>query len=82
MNQTFAKRFFNNDDPIGKHFGFYIYRQKVGKFEIVGVTEDTQYGDPATKPFRPMFFLPSTQSTRFFDPSFDNRRFGAFETHA
>ena len=78
VNQAFAKRFFNNEDSIGKHFGFYIYRKEVGKFEIVGVTEDTKYGEP-TKTFRPMFFLPSTQSTRFFDPSFDNPRFGAFD---
>jgi putative ABC transport system permease protein len=78
VNQTFAKKFFNNEDPIGKHFGFYIYRKQVGKFEIVGVTEDTKYIEP-TKTFRPMFFLPSAQSTRFFDPSFDMTRFGAFE---
>lgn len=78
VNQTFAKKFLNNEDPVGKHFGFYIYRKNVGKFEIVGVTEDTKYFEP-TKTFRPMFFLPSTQITRFFDPSFDNPRFGAFE---
>jgi len=78
VNQAFAKKFFNDENPLGKHFGFYIYRKQVGTFEIVGVSEDTKYGEP-TKSFVPMFFLPSTQDTRFFDSSFDMTQFGAFE---
>ena len=72
VNQTFAKHFFKDDNPIGKHFG-YIDQQNAGDFEIVGVTEDTQYREP-TRKIPPMFFLPSTQSV-----TFDNPRFIAFE---
>ncbi len=72
VNQTFAKHFFKEDNPIGKHFG-YIDQKNAGDFEIVGVTEDTQYREP-TRKIPPMFFLPSTQSV-----TFDNPRFIAFE---
>ncbi len=41
--------------------------KKFGDFEIIGVTEDTKYRDPA-KETPPMFFLPSTQSVTFDDP--------------
>ena len=72
VNQTFARKFFKNESPIGRHFG-YIGAENAGLFEIVGVTEDTQYGEP-TRKIPPMFFLPSTQGV-----SFDNPRFTAFE---
>ena len=72
VNQTFAKHFFKDDSPIGKHFG-YIDVQHADSFEIVGVTEDTQYREPTHK-IPPMFFLPATQAIVF-----DNPRFIAFE---
>ena len=72
VNQAFTKHFFKDDNPIGKHFG-YIDQKHAGDFEIVGVTEDTQYREP-TRKIPPMFFLPSTQSV-----TFDNPRFIAFE---
>jgi predicted permease len=72
VNQTFARKFFKNEGPIGKHFG-YIGAENAGLFEIVGVTEDTQYREP-TRKIPPMFFLPSTQGV-----TFDNPRFTAFE---
>lgn len=72
VNQTFAKKFFNGESPIGKHFG-YINMKRAGDFDIVGVTEDTKYREP-TKEVPPMFFLPSTQGV-----TFDNSRFMAFE---
>jgi predicted permease len=72
VNQTFAQKFFKDENPIGKHFG-YIDMKHTGLFEIVGVTEDTQYREPSHK-IPPMFFLPSTQSV-----TFDNPRFIAFE---
>ena len=60
---------------MGHHFG-YIDQKNAGFFEIVGVTEDTQYRD-ATHKIPPMFFLPSTQSVVF-----DNPRFKAFEARS
>jgi predicted permease len=68
VNQTFAKHFFKDDNPIGKHFGD-IGMKYAGQFEIVGVTEDTQYRDPTHK-IPPMFFLPESQSVIYDDPRF------------
>jgi predicted permease len=68
VNQTFAKHFFKDDNPIGKHFGD-IGVKFAGQFEIVGVTEDTQYRDPTHK-IPPMFFLPESQSVIYDDPRF------------
>ena len=72
VNQTFAKRFFKGETPLGKHFGD-IDMSHAGDFEIVGVTEDTQYREPTHK-IPPMFFLPDSQSIAYADP-----RFVAFE---
>jgi predicted permease len=72
INETFAKKFFKDENPLGHHFG-YIDMQHAGQFEIVGVTENTEYREP-TRKIPPMFFLPSTQGVVF-----DNPRFIAFE---
>ena len=72
VNATFAKHFFKDDEPIGKHFGV-IDEKHAGSYEIVGVTEDTEYWRPTSK-IRPTFFLPETQWITYDDP-----RFTAFE---
>ncbi len=72
VNQTFAKKFFKDGDAIGRHFGD-IDQKHAGSFEIVGVTEDTQYRD-ATSKVPPMFFLPEAQWV-----AYDEARFKAFE---
>jgi predicted permease len=72
VNQTFAEKFFPNDDPIGKRFGI-LEPRYAGNFEIVGVTEDTQYRG-ATRKIPPTFFLPGTQQFLY-----ENPRFRAFE---
>ena len=41
INETFAKKFFPNENPIGKRFG--ITRKSPGEFEIVGVARDAKY---------------------------------------
>jgi len=66
VNQTFAKKFFGNEDPIGKHFGD-LEAKYAGAYEIVGVTEDTQYWSP-THRIRPTFFLADTQRMVYEDP--------------
>jgi len=66
VNQTFAKKFFGNEDPIGKHFGD-LEAKYAGAYEIVGVTEDTQYWSP-THRIRPTFFLADTQHMVYEDP--------------
>ena len=68
VNRTFARHFFKDDNPIGKHFGD-LGMQYAGQFEIVGVTEDTQYREP-TRTIPAMFFLPASQAVVYDDPRF------------
>jgi putative ABC transport system permease protein len=68
VNQTFAKHFFKDESAIGKHFGD-LGQKYAGQFEIVGITEDTQYREP-TRKIAPMFFLPEAQSVVYEDPRF------------
>jgi predicted permease len=72
VNHTFAKKFFKDGNPIGHHFGD-LDMKHAGLFEIVGVTEDTQYREP-TRTIPPMFFLPATQRVVY-----DDARFLSFE---
>jgi predicted permease len=75
VNQTFVKRFFKEESPIGKHFGD-IDMKHAGDYEIVGVTEDTMYWDPTEK-MHPMYFLPARQWVEYDDP-----RFVSFENNS
>jgi predicted permease len=68
VNQTFAKHFFKDDNPIGKHFGD-LEMKYAGQFEIVGVTEDTHYREPRRQ-VPPMFFLPGSQAVIYDDPRY------------
>jgi putative ABC transport system permease protein len=67
VNQTFARKLFKNGDAIGHHFGD-LDQKYAGNFEIVGVTEDTQYWGP-NEHIRPMFFLPGAQWAKYGDKS-------------
>ena len=59
VNQTFVKRFYPNEDPIGKHFG--IDRPEYsGSFEIVGVFRDFKINNPHHE-VRPVFLRPLSQ---------------------
>lgn len=60
INEAFAKKFFKNEDPIGKYFG----RDEMGSriYEIVGVAKDARYLDfGLDEPVAPFFFLPEEQ---------------------
>ncbi|HZP63882.1 MAG TPA: ABC transporter permease [Terriglobales bacterium] len=72
VNQSFAKKFFKNESPIGHHFGD-IDMKYAGNYEIVGVTEDAMYWEPTAK-LRPMYFLPERQSV-----TYEGQRFITFE---
>ena len=72
VNQTFARKFFKDEDPIGKHFGD-LDQKYAGNFEIVGVTEDTQYR--GTNRQDSSHVLPA----RGPDVVYDDPRFKAFE---
>ena len=58
-NQTFANRFFPNQDPIGKRFGI-DHVQYSGSWEIVGVFKDFKINNPREK-VRPVYLRPLTQ---------------------
>jgi predicted permease len=72
VNRTFAEKFFKSQDPIGKRFGI-LDPKYAGNFEIVGVTEDTQYRG-ATRVIPPTFFLSQAQWIEYEEP-----RYKAFE---
>jgi len=68
VNESFVKKFFPKEDPIGRHFGIFDHKY-AGAFEIVGIVADAKYSDPQQK-MRPMYFRPLTQQLKVTDPDF------------
>lgn len=66
VNQTFVKKFFKNEDPIGKHFGLEL-PEYADSYEVVGIVRDAKYTDPQ-KPARPMAFVALTQHVDYKEP--------------
>ena len=66
VNEEFVKRFYKNQSPIGQHFGTDDQKYS-GMYEIVGVTENTNYWQPTSK-IRPMFFVAAPQWQHIDDP--------------
>src|SRR5205807_1439911 len=64
VNRFYEKKYFKDGHAIGKHFSDDL--KHPGGFEIVGVTEDTNYWGATTK-MRPMYFLAKGQRSRFGD---------------
>src|SRR5262249_54666357 len=70
VNEAFAKKFFKDQNPIGKHFGPNRIKY-ASKFEIVGVVKDIRYMTYDYKdPVRPMYWVSETQNATFDDPEF------------
>ena len=59
VNQTFARYFFPNQDPIGKHFGI-VSPKNSGAFEIAGVFADFKMTNPRGE-VTPLFLRPLAQ---------------------
>lgn len=60
INQAFARKFFKNEDPIGKHFGPELGASR--QYEIVGIARDARYLNfQLDKPIGAFFFLPEAQ---------------------
>jgi len=61
VNEAFTRKFFKNEDPIGKHFG----RSDTGnsrQYEIVGIAKNARYLTlNYEKPIAPAYFLPESQ---------------------
>jgi hypothetical protein len=66
VNETFARKFFPNQDPIGKRLGISDARHG-GDYEIVGVAEDAKFTS-SKKLAVPMFFMPLLQIETYKDP--------------
>jgi macrolide transport system ATP-binding/permease protein len=67
VNQSFARRFFPNQDPIGKHFGL-VSPKNSNAFEIAGVFADFKMSDPRGE-VTPLFLRPlSQQYLGYSDP--------------
>ncbi|HYT22714.1 MAG TPA: ABC transporter permease, partial [Candidatus Polarisedimenticolia bacterium] len=60
INETFARRFFPNEDPIGQHLGMGDASHS-GDYEIIGIVEDAKYQD-TRGPAYATFFLPLLQA--------------------
>ena len=60
INETFARLFFPNQNPIGQHFGMFDVSHS-GDYEIVGIVEDAKYQD-TREPAYATFFLPLLQT--------------------
>jgi predicted permease len=61
ISEAFARKFFANEDPVGKHFGREAGASR--QFEVVGVAKDARYLTiNLDQPIRPAFFLPEAQA--------------------
>jgi predicted permease len=65
VNEAFAKKFFGNQNPIGRHFGPGPIKNS-GTYEIVGVVQDIHYVTWSfADPDRPMYYVPEAQTVAF-----------------
>jgi putative ABC transport system permease protein len=70
INEAFARRFFKNQNPVGRHFGPDKIKYS-STYEIVGVVNDMRYMTYDYKdPVRPMYWLPEAQTAQWDDPAF------------
>jgi len=72
VNESFAKRFLPNEDPLEKHFGIDL-PELAGTYRIIGVVRNARFqGWEFDKPVRPMFFVPMAQSVHYTNTLLDN----------
>jgi predicted permease len=61
VNEAFARKFFKNEDPVGKHFG--RAADASSQYEVVGIAKDARYFTfGLDQPVGALFFLPETQA--------------------
>ncbi len=59
INETAARRFFPNENPVGRHFGTSV--ETAGALEIVGVLHDARYNS-VRDPAPPTMYVPYMQA--------------------
>jgi predicted permease len=59
INEAFARKFFQKEDPIGKHFGTEVDNSR--KYEVVGIAKNARYLT-LDKPDGAFFFLSEAQA--------------------
>ncbi len=71
VDESFVRKFFPKQDPIGQHFGFDDPGHD-GDYEIVGVVKDTHYRSPDDReyPQNPMFFTAYFQMAQYKNPNY------------
>ena len=72
INETMARRYFPNQNPIGKRWGTSSNFDADG-FEIVGVVEDARYNDVRAESLN-MAYMPATQAERYLSKRRGARR--------
>jgi predicted permease len=72
INEAFVRKFFANENPIGKHFGP-TAGKNAGLYEIVGVAADVRYFPSTAHAVRPMYFVPEAQGATFDDRELESR---------
>jgi ABC-type antimicrobial peptide transport system permease subunit len=66
VNEAFARKYFGQENPIGKHFSRTPYSKGLGDYEVVGVAKDARYSSHnLQRPVGALVFLPSSQSSVF-----------------
>ena len=63
INEAFARKFFPNENPIGKHFGPAAVKN-AGLYEIVGVAADVRYFPSTLHAVPAMYFVPEKRRAR------------------
>jgi predicted permease len=79
VNETFARYFFGDQDPLGRRFGF--ARNKAADMEIVGLVKDGKSASLREEPMR-FFYVPAAQQERPGEMTYYVRTAGDPETLA
>jgi predicted permease len=80
VDQAFARKFFPNESPIGKHFGLSLPGHGYD-YEIVGMVKDTRYREPSSSS-SPVYFLPFSQTIQFQISGYQRFEASTFYAHS
>ena len=71
VNEAFARKFFGNQNPVGRRFGP-APRKNAGTYEIVGVAADVRFSAERGA-VAPLYFVPEAQETKFAEAETESR---------